>query len=1044
MLGDVDARRPTAGDEVAERPTPAPAAQGDLAGRVSVFVFCDLRGYTHFTGEHGADAAAALVDRLARVAGQVAEDFNGVPTGTWGDQILLQFGSARAGVRAALALRERCLDATLTDPDRPLWVGVGVDAGESAGPDEQASAQALNVGARLCAHAAAGEALASHEVTHLAGVVPGVRYTSRRPVRLKGVSGRTALVALEPAERDPQRAAELRALARRPPGRRRLTAMAAAAVVVLVLLTGLTWRMSQDRRPSFAGGGVAVLDSRGGVQSVTELASAPTAAAVGNGAVWVVQNQSSSVARLDATSGRVEQTIPVGRSPVAVAAHDDDVWVANGTDGTVTWINAKTDRAVKTIVVGSLPAGIAYAYGRVWVSNQEDATVSAIDAESGNVLRTVTVGAGPVGVTAGAGGVWVANSQDNTVSRIDPASLRVSPPIDVGAGPRSLAVLDDKVWVSNSLDQTVSRIDPDSGVGPVSIGVGDSPTPIAVSGGQVWVGNSASGSLTRIDAKRMVAAATIRLGASPTALTEVHGALWTVAKPFAAQKHVGGTLTTVQGFTNVDPQDPVGFGEPLPLVYDTLVTVHRAGGAGDDLVPDLARRLPQASDSGRAWTFEIRPGIRYSDGRALVPDDFRRGLERAFAIGHPTYLAALVGAPQCTARPKQCRLDRGVTTTSTTVTFHLVRPDPDFVRKLSLFAAAPVPPGTPFTRVQGRSQVPGTGPYRYESFGPKYASTLRRNPYFTQWSFAAKPRGYVDEIRFLSGPPMGDQIVRLDQLTADVTEVGGSPLMPVLDTRFPDRVQHAPQFGTHYLVLNTNRPPFNNPDARRALAYAVNRQAFADAWGGGGTACQLAPPSFWGHENSCLFTKDPRTREDVWSGPDLDRARQLVRRSGTRGQRVSAYLYSGYSSSGPIAVSLERTLSDIGYVASVQVAGDAAYSDQVQSRRPAAQITVNGFAVDYLGPAALYDPVLGCAGGWNLLRHCNPELDDLKDQALVAQSQEPAAARPLWQQLNHRVSDDAAIIPTDYWRRDEFVSDRVGNVQASVFWGPLLEQIWVQ
>ena len=107
-----------------------------------------------------------------------------------------------------------CGNAAWTPPSpiptsRSGWA-IGVDAGESAGSNEQASAHALNVGARLCAHAAAGEALASHEVTHLAGVVPGVRYSSRRPVRLKGSPVAQRCVALEPTERDAQRAAALR------------------------------------------------------------------------------------------------------------------------------------------------------------------------------------------------------------------------------------------------------------------------------------------------------------------------------------------------------------------------------------------------------------------------------------------------------------------------------------------------------------------------------------------------------------------------------------------------------------------------------------------------------------------------------------------------------------------------------------------------------------------------------------------------------------------------------------------------------------------
>ena len=78
------------------------------------------------------------------------------------------FASTREAIRAALDLQQRFVEETLEQPELPLTVGIGLDAGETVQVQRGYRGGALNLAARLCGQARAGEILASREVTHLA------------------------------------------------------------------------------------------------------------------------------------------------------------------------------------------------------------------------------------------------------------------------------------------------------------------------------------------------------------------------------------------------------------------------------------------------------------------------------------------------------------------------------------------------------------------------------------------------------------------------------------------------------------------------------------------------------------------------------------------------------------------------------------------------------------------------------------------------------------------------------------------------------------
>jgi class 3 adenylate cyclase/KaiC/GvpD/RAD55 family RecA-like ATPase/tetratricopeptide (TPR) repeat protein len=166
----------------------------DHASAVRTFLIADIRGYTTFTLERGDEAAARLAAKFAEVAEDAFEAHGGELVEFRGDEALAVFASARQALRAAVDLQAEFAAETEDDPMLPLLVGIGLDAGEAVRVGQGFRGGALNLAARLCDQAGAGEILASQGVVHLARAVEGIRYEPTGPLLLKGLGDSVPVV----------------------------------------------------------------------------------------------------------------------------------------------------------------------------------------------------------------------------------------------------------------------------------------------------------------------------------------------------------------------------------------------------------------------------------------------------------------------------------------------------------------------------------------------------------------------------------------------------------------------------------------------------------------------------------------------------------------------------------------------------------------------------------------------------------------------------------------------------------------------------------
>ena len=831
-----------------------------------------------------------------------------------------------------------------------------------------------------------------------------------------------------------------------------------AAVLLAAAAAVAGIELSSGDRPGLAAASahsVAAIDVRSNrLVADVPVGEGPTSVAVGEGSVWVTNAFDRSISRVDPDSGAVVQRIDVGRDPSGIAIGAEAVWVGNSWDGTVSRIDPRTNREVQTIPVDVTPTALAVTDGTVWVTSEEERSVTRIDAVRGRVVGKIRVDALGRGIAVGEGSVWVTDGSSRSVVRIDARRGSVLPSVSVGNGPTGIAFGEGSLWVANSRDGTVSRIDPETNTVTATIPVGESPDGIAVGREAVWVSAEFSGEIARIDPAENRVIERIRVANRPKGITAWKDRVWLAVQPSGAG-HRGGRLLVEGSGSIVGSIDPsfiawVGTERSLGAAYDGLVGYARRGGSeGAQIVPNLAVSLPVVTSGQTRFAFLLRPGIRYSDGTLVRASDFRRSFEREF-LGAVPPSAPLVGADACRRKPRQCDLSHSIRTDDTTgtIVFRLRRPLSERQFLQSLVQVPPIPRGTP-NREQGTRPIPSTGPYMIESYVPKRALTLVRNPHFRVWSNVARPDGFADEIEFrLGGSSVGVAAVEGGLDVAFASSEGPNNVRALADfrARRPAQVHLAPQLATVYLFLNTTHPPFDDVRVRQAVNYTVDRSAISQAYGGlefAEPTCQPRPPGTVGFRRYCPFTVAP-DQTGEWKAPDLAEARRLVAASGTQGMEVTVWTYRGFweqAAQGAI-----RALEDLGYRASIRRAKDFDdYFSRVRNQSSrGVQAGVSGW-YDIPRTASSLLTEFKCAAEFSSISFfCDRRVDARIAKALELRATDPDAAVVLWTSIEREIVDLALWVPLFTPGHATVVSERVGNYQRNPALGVLLDQVWVR
>jgi peptide/nickel transport system substrate-binding protein len=517
----------------------------------------------------------------------------------------------------------------------------------------------------------------------------------------------------------------------------------------------------------------------------------------------------------------------------------------------------------------------------------------------------------------------------------------------------------------------------------------------------------------------------------------------------AVAKAAGGTMDPQINYT-------LQYWQLYQAIYDGLLAFKKGQGTeGFKVVADLAEEVPAPQDDGKTYVFKLRKGIKFSNGDPVTVKDVVASFQRIFKISGPTagtFYNLIVGADACIKTPASCTLDGGVVgdEAAGTITFYLTQADPEFMDKLAVPHASILPAATP-AKDMGTDIIPGTGTYTIKSYNPNERIDIVRNPHFKEWSADAQPEGFVDEISYEFGLTEEAAITAIQNGQADwMFDPPPADRLNEIGTKNADQVHVNPLTAVWYAPLNVNLPPFNDERVRKALNYAIDRDALVGIFGGPQLAapvCQILPPGFPGHVDSCEYTANPGT---AWSAPDLDKAKKLVEDSGTKGQEV-AIVTEDSEVSKNVGTYIQSVLNDLGYKTSVKPISSNIQFTYIQNTNNKVQISISQWYQDYPAASDFLNVLLSCDSfhpgsdaSINISGMCDKDLDGRMQATLKQALTDPENVDAEWAKIDQAYMEKAPWAPLFTPKHVDFVSKRLGNFTFSnqFYWLPALS--WVK
>lgn len=373
------------------------------------------------------------------------------------------------------------------------------------------------------------------------------------------------------------------------------------------------------------------------------------------------------------------------------------------------------------------------------------------------------------------------------------------------------------------------------------------------------------------------------------------------AQADGSQVQAGGTVTVVvpEDDGTLETLDPTASWSTLStsilqgLVTRSLTTYVTDAKTGErTLVPDLATDLGKHNKDFTEWSFTLRPGIRFEDGRKVTAEDVRFGILRSFDGNNGTRGGGLGGpGTEYSARnffngtkydgPYSPRGTgyKAVRVKGDTITIKMARPFPEMASWASFPAISPIP-RTSSPKTYGRHPL-ATGPYKVKEFVPGKRLVLERNP---AWDAASDPtrKARPDEwvFRFGQDPATADALLLSDAF--DGRRVILTRLLPQsiaeARRRLGDRVLELGTSCGNYLSLDLKALP--DLDVRRAIAFAYPRE---QAWKAAGEE-----PGVTRRAGDALLPTSVAGRRDVrlagkkHISHDPDKARALLEKAGKK------------------------------------------------------------------------------------------------------------------------------------------------------------------
>ncbi len=441
------------------------------------------------------------------------------------------------------------------------------------------------------------------------------------------------------------------------------------------------------------------------------------------------------------------------------------------------------------------------------------------------------------------------------------------------------------------------------------------------------------------------------------------------------------------------------------------------------IVPDIARGW-EVSEDGTVYTFYLRDGVKFHDGKAVTARDFKYSFERACdpwtgSVVAEIYLGDIVGAKE--------KLDGSADEVSgvEVVDDHTLRitidaPKPYFLGKLTHSTAFVVDKDNVERGGRTWTDKPnGTGPFKLKEYRFGRQLVLERNELYY-----GETKPSVEQVNFILAG--GSAMTMYENGELEAVPVGLTDIERVTDPTNPlnKELTISPSMSIFYLGFNVRRPPFDDVKVRQAFNHALDKQRIMDVIFKKTVqaATGIVPPTMPDYHNENL---------QVLSF-DLDKARELIAASkyGDVANFPEITLYTTGAGGAPsrmIEAITGMYKENLGIDIAIQQTEWATFLSDISQEENPYQMYSLGWIADYPDPENFLDVLFHSEKSENHMGYSNPELDELLEKART--EQDPEERLKLYQQAEQIIINDAPWVPlfyeVEYWLTKPYVKGMI-------------------
>jgi peptide/nickel transport system substrate-binding protein/oligopeptide transport system substrate-binding protein len=457
------------------------------------------------------------------------------------------------------------------------------------------------------------------------------------------------------------------------------------------------------------------------------------------------------------------------------------------------------------------------------------------------------------------------------------------------------------------------------------------------------------------------------------------------------------------------------------------------------LKPNLAESFSVSQD-GKTYTFKLRSGPAFTNGRPVVAQDVVYSIERTCnpktQSPGASFFGSIAGFDTFNAG-KAPHLAGVKAVDDHTVQFTLSRPDATFLQVLALNFALVVPkeeverPGVDWSK-----HPVGSGPFMLQSWQLGQKLTLVRNPHYFQ-----KGVPHLDKVVVEVAQEPLTALLRLQSGDIDALGDGIPPAKfneVMHDPKLKADVVEGPRLETSYITMKVGEKPFSDPRVRLAVNEAINKVRIVRLINGrAAPANQILPPGMPGYDTAFKGAAyDP-----------ADAKKQLAAAGYASG--FTTDFYANNTDPNPrIAQAIQQDLASIGITANLKTLAQenviAAAGDPNQG--PMVWSGGMAWSDDFPDPADFYTPILSCGsatkGGWNWSFYCNKDLDTQAQAAdAITDPNKSADRNAAWAAIYRRVMADNPWVPVFNEKLYVMKSARLQAASPTMFVDPIYTPI---